>query len=82
MLNNSLLASRMRVPQLPPFSGESQKGDVSFEVWKYELLCVINDAIYPNALIFQSVRRSQSGKARDILLTVDSTATTLTYCQN
>ena len=32
ILNNSLLASSMRVPQLPPFSGENQKGDVSFEV--------------------------------------------------
>ena len=34
MLNSTALAS-MRAPQLPPFSGESQKGDVSFEVWKY-----------------------------------------------
>ena len=75
MLNNSLLASSVRVPQLPSFSGESQKRDVSFEVWKYELLCVINDAIYPNGLILQSVRRSLRGKARDILLTVDSTTT-------
>ena len=64
----------MRVRKLPPFCGESQKGDVSLEVWKYELMCVINDDIYPNALILQSVSRSLEGKARDILLTMDSIA--------
>ena len=65
----------MRVPQLPPFSGEIQKVDVYFEVCKYELLCVIGDVIYPNALFLQTVRRSLKVKAREILLTVDSTAT-------
>ena len=75
VVNSSLLASSMRIPPLPPFSGENQKGDVSFEVWKYELLCIISDAIYPNALILQAIRRSLKGKAREILLTVDSTAT-------
>ena len=75
MLKGMALAS-MRAPQLPPFSGESQKGDVSFEVWKYELL-IINDVIYPNALILQSVRRSLKGIARDILLTKEATAALL-----
>ena len=42
---------------------------------KYELLCCISDAIYPNALILQAVRRSLRGRARETLLTVDSTAT-------
>ena len=72
-LNSSYLAS-MRVPQLPPFSGENQKGDVSFEVWKYELHCLIRDAFYPEALILQSIRKSLKGKARDILLTLAQTA--------
>ena len=65
----------MRIPQQPPFSGENQKVDVSFEVWKYELLYCISDAIYPNALILQAVRRSLRGRVRETLLTVDSTAT-------
>ena len=74
LISNSVLASSMRPPQLPPFSGENQKGDVSFEVWKYELICIIGDAMYPNTLILQAIRRSLRGKAREILLTVDSTA--------
>ena len=57
-----------------PFSGENQKGDVSFEVWKYELQCLIRDDFYPEALILQSVRKSLRGKARDILLTLPQTA--------
>ena len=73
MLNSMALAS-MRAPQLPPFSGENQKGDVSFEVWKYELLCAINDGIYPNAVILQSVRRSLKSRARDILLIMEASA--------
>ena len=73
MLNSIALAS-MRAPHFFPFSGESQKGDVSFEVWKYEFLCAINDGIYPNALILQSVRRSLKGRARDILLTMEASA--------
>ena len=71
--NTSYLAS-MRVPQLPPFSGENQKGDVSFEVWKYELHCLIRDAFYPEALILQSVIKSLREKARDILLTLPQAA--------
>lgn len=74
ILDPSVLAS-MRIPQLPPFSGENQKGDVSFEVWKYELHCLIRDAVYPNTLILLAVRRSLKGRARDILLTVGESAT-------
>lgn len=72
-LDSSVLAS-MRIPQLPPFSGENQKGDVSFEVWRYELHCLVRDAIYPDTLILLAVRRSLKGRARDILLTIDETA--------
>ena len=81
MLNSTALAS-MRAPQLPPFSGESQKGDVSFEVWKYELFCAINDVIYPNALIIQSVRISLKGRARDILLAMEALLFPQTFLTN
>ena len=68
--NTSYLA-RMRVPQLPFFSGEEQKGDVSFEVWKFELNCLI---VYPDSLILQAIRKSLRGKSRDILLTLGESA--------
>ena len=65
-LEQSYLA-QMRIPQLPVFSGENQKADVSFEVWKFELNRLINSHI------LQAVRKSLSGRARDILLTISQT---------
>ena len=71
-LEQSYLA-QMRIPQLPVFSGENQKADVSFEVWKFELNCLINESVYPNSHILQAVRKSLRGRARDILLTISQT---------
>ena len=59
--NTSYLAG-MRVPQLPFFSGEEQKGDVSFEVRKFELNCLIKESVYPDSLILQAIRKSLRGK--------------------
>ena len=70
--NSSYLAS-MRLPQLLFFSGEDQKGDISFEVWKFELSCLIKEN-YPDSLILQSIRKNLRGKAREILLTLGETA--------
>ena len=64
----------MRVPQIPFFSGEDQKGDVSFKVWKFELNCLFREGIYPNSLILQAVRKSLRGKSRDNLLTLGENA--------
>ena len=71
--NFSSLAG-MRIPQLPFFSGENQKGDISFEVWKFELNCLIRESVYPESIILQAIRRSLRGKSRDNLLTLGETA--------
>ena len=71
-LEQSYLA-QMRIPQLPEFSGENQKADVSFEVWKFEMNCLINESVYPNSHMLQAVRKSLRGRARDILLTISQT---------
>ena len=70
--NSSYLAS-MSLPQLPFFSGEDQKGNVSFEVWKFELSCLTKEN-YPDSLILQSIWKNLRGKAREILLTLGETA--------
>ena len=71
--NTSYLAG-MRVPQLPFFSGEEQKGDVSFEVRKFEFNCLIKEYVYPDSIILQAIRKSIRGKSRDILLTLGESA--------
>ena len=62
------------MPQLPFFSGEEQEGDVSFDVWKFELNCLIKESVYPDSLILQAIRKSLRGKSRDILLTLGESA--------
>ena len=71
---NATDMASMRVPQIPFFSGEDQKGDVSFEVWKFELNCLIRECIYPNYLILQAIRKSFRGKLMDNLLTLGENA--------
>ena len=71
---NAADMASMRVPQIPFFSGEDQKGDASFEVWKFELNCLIREGIYPNSLILQAIRKSLRGKSRDNLLTLGENA--------
>lgn len=55
-------------PRLPVFSGEGQKGDVSFTHWKYEVQCLEKDKSYKPASILQAIRRSLKGTASEVLL--------------
>ena len=54
--------------RLSPFSGDDAKGDVSFELWKFEVRGMVRDGLFPNAVVLQSIRRSLRGTAADILL--------------
>ena len=62
-------------PNLPQFSGENRSGDVTFDVWKYDVRCLIHEGAYPLALIRQSIRNSLRGKARSILVTMGEDVT-------
>ena len=43
-------------------------------VWKFEVVCLQKEKIYPDAHILQAIRRSLRGQARDILMTVGDNA--------
>ena len=47
----------------------------SFEVWRFEVICLQKEKIYPDAHILSAIRRSLKSPVRDILLTVGETAT-------
>ena len=66
--NMHSMASFQR-PRIPTFSGE-EKSEVTFEVWKYEVTCIINDGSYPDTVVLQCIRNSLKGKARALLLTL------------
>ena len=67
--------AKVPVPKLPQFSGTDGKGEASYEVWRFEVMCLQKEKIYPDAHILQAIRQSLRGPARDILLTVGETAT-------
>lgn len=66
---------QQRIPQISQFSGENLKGDVEFEVWKYEVSCLLRDGIYSESAVLEAVRRSLKGKARTVLLHLGEWAT-------
>lgn len=66
--------AKVPIPKLPQFSGIDGKGEASFDVWRFEVMCLQKEKIYPDAHILQAIRRSLKGEARDILLTVGDAA--------
>lgn len=66
-------------PRLSTFSGDdSSKTDVSFDLWKYEVSCLLEDKLHPEEAIRQAIRRSLRGQAaraaRNVGLKADSRA--------
>ena len=66
--------AKVPIPKLPQFSGTDAKGDTSYQVWKYEVTCLLKEKIYPDAHILQAIRRSLKGEARESLLSAGETA--------
>ena len=51
-------------PRLPTFSGdENSKTDVSFDIWKYEVVGLLEDKLQPEETIRQAIRRSLRAQA-------------------
>lgn len=63
--------SSMKVPKLSEFSGE---GASEFEIWKYDVNCLINEGVYPTHIIREAMRRSLKGVARGVLLHLGESA--------
>ena len=57
-----------RIPKLPQFSGEAQKGDSDFDVWRYDLTCLIHSGVYQQHILLEAIRQSLKGRARSVLL--------------
>jgi hypothetical protein len=59
---------------LPIFSGE-EKSEISFDVWKLEVKCVLREGNYTGSSVLQAIRGSLKGKARSLLLSLSEHAT-------
>lgn len=70
--NNS--SGNWQRPRIPTFSGD-QKGEATFEVWKYEVRCILREGNFDETIIVQSLRSSLKGQARNLLLTLSEDVT-------
>ena len=50
-------------PKLVPFSGEGGKGETSYDLWKYDLQCLLEERIHSHESIRQALRNSLRGRA-------------------
>jgi hypothetical protein len=57
-----------RIPELPKFSGDEKGAGNVFEVWKYDVNCLIDEGMYPLHTIREAIRKSLKGTARGVLL--------------
>ena len=54
-----------RIPSIPPFPGEGVDSD--FDIWKYDVTCLLQEGVYPQYSILEAIRKSLKGKARSVL---------------
>lgn len=76
-LNTSFVAPSYSQPKLPIFSGQDDppKGEVTYEVWSFEVKCLQNSHYLPEHVLLQSIRHSLKGSARSIIVPLGETAT-------
>jgi hypothetical protein len=57
------------VPRIASFSGDpAAKSDTTFELWLYEVKCLMNDKTYSPEVLLQAVRKSLKGEAGHIVM--------------
>lgn len=60
-LQNMLLF--LQQPKISFFSGENAKGGLAFDLWKYEVKCLIMDKSYYSDVVGNSIKNSLRGEA-------------------
>ena len=63
-------------PRIPTFSGDGNKGDISFELWIYEVECLLEEQTHSPENIKQAMRSSLRGSAANTLRRLGTVATT------
>lgn len=74
-LSASYIAPTYSHPKLPIFSGQEGKGEVTYEVWSYEVKCLQNSYTVPDHVLLQAIRTSLRGDARTMITTLGERAT-------
>ncbi|XP_070573537.1 modulator of apoptosis 1-like [Ptychodera flava] len=61
--------------EFPRIVVSSGKGDVTYEMWRYEVRGLLRDDVFPEAIIMQAVRKSLRAAAAEVLLHVGEDVT-------
>lgn len=69
------LATITQLPRVSTFSGElSSKTDAPFDLWKYEVSCLLAEGTYSTNVILHAVRKSLRGEAGRIAMRLGTSA--------
>lgn len=68
-------------PRISPFTGSSKR-ETSYELWRYEIQCLVSEKVYSDDQILQAIRRSVKGEAANVLMRLGSSASIDTILQN
>lgn len=71
------LATIAQLPRVSTFSGDSSKTDAPFDLWKYEVKCLVAEGTYSPNVILHAVRKSLKGEAGRIAMRLGTQATIL-----
>jgi hypothetical protein len=74
--NINTLATVSQLPRISTFSGESSKTDTPFDLWKYEVGCLVAEKTYSPNVILHAVRKSLKGEAGRVAMRLGTQATT------
>ena len=74
-LNASFVAPAYSHPKLPVFSGHENKGEVTYEVWSFEVKCLQNPHAVPDHVLLQTIRTSLRGSAKTMITNLGEDAT-------
>lgn len=72
---NTQISNLRHFPRIVTFSGDSSKGDQSaFDLWRYEVRCLLEDKAHSEDVIRQAIRNSVRGEAGRIVMRLGSKA--------
>lgn len=71
------VSSKEHIPRIPIFTGATptKSEHVSFDVWQYEIKCLIKSKRYSNEIILQALRNSLRGEASKVVVRLGEEST-------
>lgn len=61
-------------PRISFFSGENAKGELAFDLWKYEVKCLMMDKSYSSDVIGNAIKKSLRGEAGRVAIQLGPSA--------